>query len=49
MLLDLSLAKTILRDLSALKYIPALEKAFTHLSKRFCAPETDKGIKLKSP
>ena len=39
---------TLLRDLSALKYIPAHDKAFTHLCKRFCAPETDEGIRFKS-
>ena len=34
--------------MSALKYIPPHEKAFTHLSKRFCMPETDEDIRFKS-
>ena len=46
--IDLPLTITILQDLPALNYIPAHDKAFTHLSKRFFAPETEKGIKLKS-
>ena len=37
-----------LHELTALKYIPIHEKAFTHLSKRFCVPATDEDIRLKS-
>ena len=47
MFIDLLLPITILQDLSALKYIPAYDKAFTHLSKRSCAPETVEDIKFK--
>ena len=46
--IDLPLTITILRVLSALKYIPAHDKAFTYLCKRFCAPETDEDIRFKS-
>ena len=46
--IDLPLTITILQDLSALKYIPANDKTFTHLCKRFCVPETDKDIRFKS-
>ena len=46
--IDLHLTITILRDMSALKYIPAHDKAFTHLCKRFCAPEIDDDIRFKS-
>ena len=34
--------------MSALKYIPAHDKAFTHLCNRFCVPETDEDIRFKS-
>ena len=46
--IDLHLTITILRDMSALKYIPAHDKAFTHLCNRFCVPETDEDIRFKS-
>ena len=45
--IDLPLIITILQDLSALNYIPAHDKAFIHLSNRFCAPETDQDMRFK--
>ena len=46
--IDLPLTTTILLGLSALKYTPAHDEAFTHLSKQFYASGTDEGIRFQS-